>query len=158
MALLSELPKTGESFSLIARTVDDTRQIGKELGGLVHPGAVICLVGDLGSGKTTFVQGLARGLDVPQEYYVTSPSYTLVNEYPGRLPLYHLDLYRLSDSEDVWDIGIEDILAARGVVAIEWPDRLPAGLIDGFIRIEMTRCDDDGRHVMVQYFKAGLGC
>jgi len=77
------------------------------------------LTGDLGSGKTSFVQGLARGLEVPNDYYITSPSYTLINEYPGRHPFFHVDLYRLEDPVDFEDIGLYDILDVNFVVAIE---------------------------------------
>jgi tRNA threonylcarbamoyladenosine biosynthesis protein TsaE len=91
---------------------------------------LISLTGPLGCGKTAFVQGLAEGLGVPQEYYITSPTFTLINEYPGRLPLYHVDLYRLDDLVELEDIGLDEILAAEGVVAVEWAEKLPAAETD----------------------------
>lgn len=145
MARLADLIQQGESFTLRASNLEETHALGKELGSLVPAGTVICLCGDLGSGKTSFVQGLALGLGVPEEYYVTSPSYTLINEYPGRVTLYHLDLYRLSDAEELRDIGIEEILSGQGVVAIEWPDKLPAGTFDEHIRISISISRDDTR-------------
>lgn len=157
MTSLSDRLRSGEPFTLIAPTLSDTHEIGQELGALAEAGTVICLSGDLGSGKTALVQGLARGLGVPEDYYVTSPSYTLVNEYPGRLPLYHLDLYRIADPEDVWDLGIEDMLAAGGVMAVEWPDRLPRRLLSAYIRIDMTIGRADERQLHFQCFNAGLG-
>lgn len=100
-----------------------TRQVARAVGALAPPGLVLGLEGDLGSGKTCFVQGLARGLGVPADVYVTSPSYTLINSYAGRLPLHHVDLYRLG-AEDLEGIGLFDLLRSRAVVAIEWPARM----------------------------------
>jgi tRNA threonylcarbamoyladenosine biosynthesis protein TsaE len=112
------------SFLIASRSAEETRRIGEIIGEMAEAGAIIALRGDLGSGKTALVQGLARGLGVPGKFYVTSPSYTLVNEYPGRLPLFHLDLYRLSET-DFDDIGLYDILDTHSaVVAIEWAERL----------------------------------
>ncbi|MBI5589940.1 MAG: tRNA (adenosine(37)-N6)-threonylcarbamoyltransferase complex ATPase subunit type 1 TsaE [Deltaproteobacteria bacterium] len=112
------------SFLISSGSVEETRRIGRLIGETADAGTIIALRGDLGSGKTALVQGLARGLKVPEKVYVTSPSYTLVNEYPGRLSLFHLDLYRLSDL-DFEDIGLHDILDTHtAVVAIEWAERL----------------------------------
>jgi len=84
----------------------------------------LALTGSLGSGKTTIIQGLARGLDVPRSYHITSPTFTLINEYPGRHTLYHVDLYRLEHSDDIEEIGLYDLFGEGSVVAIEWADRL----------------------------------
>ena len=112
------------SFFIVSRSAEETRRIGEIIGEMAEAGTLIALRGDLGSGKTALVQGLARGLEVPEKCYVTSPSYTLINEYSGRLPLFHLDLYRLSDL-DFDDIGLYDILDTHSaVVAIEWAERL----------------------------------
>ena len=105
---------------------EDTRQIARQTGALAPPGLVLAIEGDLGSGKTCFVQGLARGLGVPADVYVTSPSYTLVNSYEGRLPLHHVDLYRLGGAE-LEGIGLFDLMRPPAVVAIEWAERLEAG-------------------------------
>jgi len=85
---------------------------------------VIALKGELGSGKTAFVQGMGRGLNVPENCYITSPTFTLINEYPGRLNLFHIDLYRLADTLEVEDIGLFDIFNDKGVVAIEWAEKI----------------------------------
>jgi tRNA threonylcarbamoyladenosine biosynthesis protein TsaE len=82
------------------------------------------MTGILGSGKTVFVQGVARGLEVPEAYYITSPSYTLVNEYPGRYTLFHADLYRLTRPDDIESTGLYDMLHQDGVVVIEWAERM----------------------------------
>jgi len=112
------------SFLTSSHSVEETLHIGEIIGEMAEAGTLIALKGDLGSGKTALVQGIARGLKVPEKVYVTSPSYTLVNEYPGRLTLFHLDLYRLSDL-DFEDIGLYDILDTHSaVIAIEWAERL----------------------------------
>jgi tRNA threonylcarbamoyladenosine biosynthesis protein TsaE len=95
---------------------------------------VLALEGDLGCGKTVFVKGLAEGLMVPKDIYVTSPSYTLIHEYPGRLPLFHIDLYRIENAADIDDLGLFDIMGEKNVVAIEWAERIrdalpPEGMI-----------------------------
>ena len=114
-----ELPLTTNSAS-------ETFDLGEILGRGISAPLVICLTGDLGSGKTVLVQGLARGLEVPEAYSVTSPSYTLINEYPGRLTLYHADLYRLAGGVDLEDLELLDLVNEKGVVAIEWADRVHA--------------------------------
>lgn len=107
--------------------VDQTIFLGHALGRKLNRGLVLMLYGDLGSGKTAFTQGLARGLGVPQDVAVTSPTYTLINEYPGRLPLYHVDLYRLPAPVDPDEIGLLELFEENGVVAVEWAQRLHAG-------------------------------
>jgi tRNA threonylcarbamoyladenosine biosynthesis protein TsaE len=135
------------SFLISTRSAEETRRIGEIIGEMAEAGARIALKGDLGSGKTALVQGLARGLEVPEKVYVTSPSYTLVNEYPGRLPLFHLDLYRLSDT-DFEDIGLYDILETHSaVVAIEWAERLgPESRFEG-ITLQMAITGENMRNI-----------
>jgi tRNA threonylcarbamoyladenosine biosynthesis protein TsaE len=103
---------------------DQTVALGRALGRRMDHGFVLLLFGDLGSGKTAFAQGLARGLDVPPSFTVTSPTYTLINEYPGRLPFFHVDLYRLSTPVDPDEIGLLDLFDGDGIVAVEWAQRL----------------------------------
>ena len=98
----------------------------------------ISLTGDLGAGKTVFVQGLARGLDVPPDYYITSPTYTLINEYPGRVRLAHADLYRIHDNVQLTDTGLEDILDRNDVLVMEWANRLPHGYLPEDLAITIT--------------------
>ena len=102
----------------------ETRSLGKLLGRQLQTGVILRLNGDLGCGKTCFVQGLARGLDVPPEYPVTSPTYALMHDFPGRLTLIHVDLYRLHDASDAENIGLWEAMDGQAVVAIEWADRL----------------------------------
>ncbi len=100
--------------------------MGAALGRLLLNGRVLLLTGGLGSGKTCFVQGLARGLEVPADFDITSPTYTLIHEYPGRLALLHVDLYRLETIEDADDIGLWELLTRPAVLAVEWAERLEA--------------------------------
>lgn len=102
-----------------------TRNVAAEIGRHLPGGSLLLLEGDLGSGKTVFAQGLARGLAVPDAYAVTSPTYTLVHEYPGRQPFYHVDLYRLPEGgADLESLGLADIAGISGVTLIEWSQRL----------------------------------
>lgn len=106
----------------------ETHAVGVRCGRLLEAPATLLLIGDLGSGKTVFVQGLARGLGVLESWVVASPTFTLVNEYPGRLRLFHIDLYRLADGgAAIEELGLAEILDSRGVVAVEWAEKLPPG-------------------------------
>lgn len=107
---------------------DATRALGQRLGREVIPGDVLALVGDLGAGKTTLTQGLARGLGIPEAVPVISPTYTLVRSYAGRIPLHHLDLYRLGQAEELAELGFSELVDGGGVVVVEWADRFPEAL------------------------------
>jgi len=131
------------AFTVKCSQEDQTRRLGETCGRLIRDPAVLFLIGDLGSGKTVFVQGLARGLEVPEGYYVTSPSFTLINEYPGRLPLYHIDLYRLEPGLDPDELGLTEVLREDGVAAVEWADRLPPRSLDRLeIHFEVDATDN----------------
>lgn len=119
---------------MLSRSVEQTEKIGEDIGKDIHAPVVIWLYGDLGAGKTAFVRGLARGLGITDR--VTSPTFTLVNEYYGRLPLFHFDLYRLSGMDELYDIGWEDYLAREGVCAVEWSERAGERLSGITVRIE----------------------
>jgi tRNA threonylcarbamoyladenosine biosynthesis protein TsaE len=111
--------------TLISRSARQTERLGQALGELVTPGTVVGLVGELGAGKTCFVRGVAAGLGVGPEIPVASPTFTLVNEYPGRLTLYHIDLYRLSHPDELVEVGVLDYYRGAGVCLVEWFDRFP---------------------------------
>ena len=102
----------------------ETHVLAGKLGRILMPGDVVALVGELGSGKTIFCQGLARGLEVPENFYITSPTFAIVNQYPGRIPFYHIDLYRISTVAETSELGLEEIIYSQGAVAIEWAERL----------------------------------
>jgi tRNA threonylcarbamoyladenosine biosynthesis protein TsaE len=106
---------------------EETREIGRALGKALQEPALIRLSGELGAGKTCFVQGLARGLGVAEEEAVTSPTFTLMNHYHGRLDLYHFDLYRLAHADELIEMGMDEFLPGRGVAVVEWAERLSAG-------------------------------
>lgn len=103
--------------------LEDTEKLGLLLGNLAAPGDVICLDGDLGSGKTALSQAIARGLGVPDTCYVTSPSFTILHEYEGRIPMYHMDFYRLQDAGEVEDLGFDEYFYLTGLTVIEWSNR-----------------------------------
>jgi tRNA threonylcarbamoyladenosine biosynthesis protein TsaE len=119
--------KNRKPHQIITRNDRQTECLGECIGRLVSKGLVIRLSGELGAGKTRFVQGLARGLDVPEAYDITSPTYTLINEYPARIPLFHVDLYRIGSAMDADGIGLWDLFTQKAVVAVEWADRLDDG-------------------------------
>lgn len=109
---------------LILRDLSDTEILGRILGRNARAGDVLLLAGELGAGKTTLTQFIAAGLEVPPDCYVTSPSFSLLHEYPGRMPLYHMDCYRLVGEDDVEGSGLMDYIVADGLAVVEWPDRL----------------------------------
>jgi tRNA threonylcarbamoyladenosine biosynthesis protein TsaE len=134
-------------FQVSTNSSEETQVLGEKIGAISGAGTVIGLTGDLGSGKTVLVQGLARGLAVPGDYYITSPSYTLINEYPGRLPLFHVDLYRIGTIEEVEDIGLLDIVHKENVVAIEWADRLQQDLLSDHLTIHFDILNATSRKI-----------
>ena len=113
---------TAAAQDLTSASPDETRAIAARLGAVAEPGDVVCLWGDLGAGKTVFAKGFGAGLGVRDT--ISSPSFVLMGEYAGRLPLFHIDLYRLATSAEAFDGGLLDDRQAGGVVVIEWPDRL----------------------------------
>ena len=131
---------------VISDSPERTREIAAHIGRLAQPHLVIALSGDLGSGKTCFVQGLARGLQVAQDTYVTSPSYTLIHSYPGRLTLHHVDLYRLSGG-DIEDIGLIDLMDEPAVTAIEWSQQLAGDMPEQRLAVDIHPLDDTSRRL-----------
>jgi tRNA threonylcarbamoyladenosine biosynthesis protein TsaE len=130
---------------VITRSDVETEALGKELGLAMGPGDIVYLFGDLGAGKTVFVRGLAAGLDVDPDD-ISSPTFTLIHEYRGRLPVYHVDLYRLGSAE-VADLEL-DAIGEDGVVAIEWADRL-GSLADAGIVVRLQHLDDRSRRISI---------
>lgn len=110
---------------VLTQSVTETLQLGKRMGRLLRSGEVVALTGELGSGKTHFIKGLAAGIGVERPDYITSPSFTLIHEYIGRIPFYHIDLFRLAAEEEAEELGLEDYLGRKGVTAVEWADRIP---------------------------------
>ena len=130
-----------DAITLESRTVDDTREMGEAVAGLLVAGDVVSLTGELGAGKTAFVQGAARGLGVQSQ--VTSPTFVLVRDYNGRLPVHHADVYRLGKIQDVIDLGFEEMIDGDGVSFVEWGDAVEALLTDGHLTVELSMRDDE---------------
>jgi len=135
------------SWSVETQSPVQTQKLGVLLGRLLDRPLVILLSGDLGAGKTCFTQGLARGLEVPEAEPVTSPTYTLMNQYGGRLPLYHFDLYRLNHLDDLVDIDFDDYLHGDGVVVVEWADRFPEMEVEGLL-VHIEHREDEARSLI----------
>ncbi|MCI8651141.1 MAG: tRNA (adenosine(37)-N6)-threonylcarbamoyltransferase complex ATPase subunit type 1 TsaE [Oscillospiraceae bacterium] len=124
----------------------ETEAVGEALAETLAPGTVIAFTGDLGAGKTAFTRGLARGLGIRDR--VTSPTFTIVNEYEGaRLPLFHFDMYRLENSDELFDIGWEDYLRRGGICAVEWSEKVADALTDA-LRIDIRRGAGDNERVI----------
>ncbi|MCC8121295.1 MAG: tRNA (adenosine(37)-N6)-threonylcarbamoyltransferase complex ATPase subunit type 1 TsaE [Oscillospiraceae bacterium] len=131
---------------IVTASVEQTEQAGAQLARRLSPGDVVALTGDLGAGKTAFVRGLAAGLGVSQP--VTSPTFTIVNEYEGgRCPLFHFDLYRLEDGDALFDIGWEDYLSRGGICAVEWSERA-MDMMQPCVRVDIRRGETDEMRVI----------
>lgn len=131
----------------ISNSAQETEALGERLAARLRPGDVIAYTGDLGAGKTAFTRGLARGLGVIDR--VTSPTFTIVNEYEGgRLPLFHFDLYRMDSPEELFDIGWEDYLARGGVCAVEWSENVADALERDTVRVDIRRGGEESRRVI----------
>ena len=137
-------------MTVITKSPEQTELLGKKLAAFLRPGDVIAYYGDLGAGKTAFTRGLAAGLGIREA--VTSPTYTIVNEYlSGRMPLFHFDMYRLSSSEELFDIGWEDYLARGGVCAVEGSENVADALTDAIsITIEKDPAQLDWRKITIE--------
>jgi tRNA threonylcarbamoyladenosine biosynthesis protein TsaE len=133
-------------IEIVVATADETRRLGARLGRALAVGDVLALIGPLGSGKTTFAQGLAVGLDVPADRHVASPTFALVNEHPARIPFVHADFYRVERPEELRELGIEEA-CERATVALEWADRFPQVVPTDHLRIVFEAQPDGSRCV-----------
>ena len=134
------------------RGPDQTLQLGKHMGSLLTAGDVVALVGDLGAGKTCLVKGIARGLEVPESSYVRSPSFMILNIYPGRSTLYHLDLYRIHSPAELEDLGCREIFYGEGVTVIEWADKIESFLPEEHLRVSLDFQDETDRVITLTGF------
>jgi len=132
-------------MNLISESPEETQRFGEDLGRLAQPGDLFLLVGSLGTGKTCLTQGIAWGLGI--KGYATSPSFVVINQYRGRLPLYHIDLYRLDRIEEVIELGLDDYLYGEGVSVVEWAEKAIAVLPKEHLLIEMSFISDTSRNL-----------
>ncbi len=135
-------------LELISHSPEQTQQLGRHIGQLALPGDVFLLVGDLGSGKTCLTQGIAWGLDIKE--YALSPSFVIMRELYGRLPLYHVDLYRLDRIEESLDLGLDDYLYGQGVCVVEWAEKALSILPTEYLLIKISYLSDTGRSLQIK--------
>jgi tRNA threonylcarbamoyladenosine biosynthesis protein TsaE len=135
-------------FAVISHSPDDTWELAKRLAPKLSAGDVISLSGDLGAGKTVFTKGLAEGLDITEP--VTSPTFTILKEYRGRLPLFHFDVYRLGHPDELDELGVDEYFYSDGVSVVEWGDKVSALIPEEHLDIKMVRLvDDDFRRLEI---------
>lgn len=137
-------------LTITTRSVPATERLAARVAETLGPGAVVALFGDLGAGKTAFARGLARALGVPESVPVVSPTFTLLNVLPGRRPVYHLDLYRLSGEDELEAIGFRDLLAGEGVVIVEWPERAPGAFPANTLSVQIVDAGPRRRRFTLQ--------
>lgn len=142
-----------ENTEIITASAEETQSFASRLAKELKPGDVLCLRGGLGAGKTAFTQGLARGLGVSE--YVTSPTFTIVNVYEsGSMPLYHFDVYRIADSDEMYEIGYDEYIYGEGVSVIEWPQLIEDILPEERYDVIIEKLDDEnGRKIKIVRFK-----
>ncbi|CAN2042842.1 tRNA threonylcarbamoyladenosine biosynthesis protein TsaE [Candidatus Magnetomoraceae bacterium gMMP-15] len=141
------IKKNAQSNFITTHSHKETFNYGFKIGSAVKPGMVIPLFGELGSGKTCLTQGIARGFGIPKEIPITSPSYTLINEYDWGQSFFHVDLYRLSSEWELDDIGLYEIVNGDGIVVIEWAERLPYDFLQDRMDIYLTITDAETRNI-----------
>lgn len=135
------------ALSVDSRSAAETRKLGKKLGAVLKGGEIIGLTGDLGAGKTCFVRGAAEGLGVGKEAWIRSPTFTLVNEYDGRLPVYHIDLYRIGSAQELEELNLREYLYADGASFIEWFEKMPAAEVDEWLGVHFEHAGDNERTI-----------
>jgi tRNA threonylcarbamoyladenosine biosynthesis protein TsaE len=130
-------------------TTAETIRIGKSIGSRLLPGDVVALVGELGAGKTQFIKGLAAGAGIRNSAYISSPSFTLINEYPGKMTFYHVDLFRLGKEKEAEELGLEDYFQSKGITAIEWADKIPSLLPRELLLIRIAHTGKNRRSLEI---------
>ncbi|HSB03861.1 MAG TPA: tRNA (adenosine(37)-N6)-threonylcarbamoyltransferase complex ATPase subunit type 1 TsaE [Thermodesulfobacteriota bacterium] len=134
---------------LRTQSATETVQAGKWIGKLLQAGDVVALGGELGSGKTHFIKGLAAGVGVGRSNHITSPSFTFIHEYQGRIPFFHIDLFRLTTEEEAEDLGVEEYFGKGGVTAIEWADRIPTLLPEALLWVTLSYRGEHARLIEI---------
>lgn len=137
----------------ISNSREDTLKIAKEFAKSVKKGDIICLNGDLGAGKTAFVSGFSKGLGF--DGYVSSPTFALINEYNGEIPIYHFDVYRIGECEEMFEIGLDEYLFGDGVCVIEWAERIKELLPDNIVNVDIIKNESLGEDYREIYIDGG---
>jgi len=143
-------------MTIITNSEIETIREGEKLGRSLEPGAVVALYGDLGAGKTAFTRGLAAGLGISM--CVSSPTFTIVNEYPGDIPLFHFDMYRLESENELFDIGWDDYLDRKGVCAVEWSEKVPGAFAPGCVSVKIENLGGDSRRLEISAKEDDVQC
>ena len=143
-------------FEIISVSADQTRDIARFIGEKLRIGDVLALSGELGSGKTCFAGGLARGLGIDEKYRITSPTFTLINEYPGRFKLYHFDVYRLNGYSEFEDLGYEEYFCSDGIVVIEWAEKIVKIIPADAFFISFEYLDENRRKIIIKGDKSRM--
>ena len=133
------------SWRISTRSSSQTMNWGRRLGKLLEGGEIVALIGELGAGKTCFVRGVTQGLDVGKDSWIRSPSFTLINEYQGRLAVYHIDLYRIGSRNQLEGLNLREYLYSDGVSLIEWFEHLPADEVEEFLEVRIAYVDSARR-------------
>jgi len=123
------------NLTIITKSPEETKKLGEEVGKLTKAGDLLAFYGELGAGKTCFIQGISKGLEVKD--CVTSPSFTIVNEYQGKIPIYHFDLFRLDNSEDILELGYEEYFYGEGLIVVEWAEKIENFLPKEHLKIDI---------------------
>jgi tRNA threonylcarbamoyladenosine biosynthesis protein TsaE len=148
MAKSERSPRSRNVIERVSRSAEETRALGRWIARTLGPGDVLLLIGELGAGKTTFVQGLAEGLQIdPQR--VSSPTFVLIHEHDGRLPLYHIDAYRVQSAAELVEVGLEEYFEKPGVIVIEWGERVRSVAPERAIEIRFEILERDHRRITI---------
>lgn len=142
-----ELQNNGDYIKIITNSPEQTTETAKLLGEKLKPGHVVCINGELGTGKTAFTVGIARALGI--EGYITSPTFTIVNEYVGRMPMYHFDVYRIDNEDEMFEIGFEEYINGEGITVIEWADLIKGILPKNRIEVLIQKDMSSGENVRI---------
>lgn len=135
-------------MKIITKSEKETQEAGEKLVQTLAPGSVVAMYGDLGAGKTAFVRGMTRGLGI--NFPVSSPTFNVVNEYPGKVPLFHFDMYRLGSADELFDIGWDDYLERGGICAVEWSENVEEAFEPGTVKVTITKLGDSEREITVE--------
>ena len=140
-------------YCVLSGSPEKTHALGRMFAEYLLPEDVIGFSGDLGAGKTCFIQGICRGLGVPEDIYITSPTFVILNRYKGRIPIYHIDLYRLTCTDEIIDLGYEEYLFGKGVCLIEWVERAAELLPDAYLKVDILSLSSAERRI--EFFPFG---